>query len=153
MNILAQWQRLSRLPGGAQIFSFFVGKFAPYSGSIGAVIRELGPGHAVVELKDRRKVRNHLDCIHAVALMNLAELSSGIAMMAGLPPGMRGILVGLQIEYFKKSRGTLRSSVDCTVPTTRETINFEIPVEVKNAEGEVVCKAVAKWRLGPEKTK
>src|SRR5512142_2984147 len=74
------WERLQRFPAGDRLFSWALGRMAPYSGSIGAVVRELSPGRARVELRDRSKVRTPLDSIHAVALMNPAALSTGLAL-------------------------------------------------------------------------
>ena len=143
------WGRLRRLPAGDRLFSWLLGRMVPYSGSIGAVVRELAPGHARVELADRRKVRNHLASIHAVALMNLAELSTGLALNTGLPEDARAILTRLTIEYGKKARGTLTSECSIEPPKTNEKREVEVEAVVRNAAGDVVAKAAARWLVGP----
>lgn len=143
------WSRLSRLPAGDRLFSWALGRMVPYSGSIGAVVRELSPGRARVELTDRRKVRNHLDSIHAVALMNLAELSTGLALNTGLPDDARAILTRLTIEYGKKARGTLTSECAIEPPQSNERREVDVEAVIRDASGDVVAKAAARWLVGP----
>lgn len=149
----AAWARFQRLPFGDRLFSWALGRMVPYSGSIGAVVRELSPGHARVELADRRKVRNHLASIHAVALMNLAELSTGLALNTGLPDDARGILVRLTIEYVKKARGTLTSECSVEPPKTNERREVDVEAVIRDASGDVVAKAAARWLVGPSEGK
>src|SRR5687768_9991352 len=97
------WDVLSSVPGGKTVFSRIVGRMAPYTGSIHATVTVLRPGYAEVVMQDRRAVRNHLDCVHAIALANLAEMAGNIALAYSLPDDGRFIVSGLEIEYVKKA--------------------------------------------------
>ena len=143
------WNRMRSLPGGKQAFSKLVGTMAPYTGTVSPEVLELERGFSRVQMKDRRRVRNHLKSVHAVALMNLAEAASGLAFVYGLPPKTRAILTGLSIDYLKKARGTLIAECKCEPPTTNDRQECEIEVVTRDASGEIVTRARAKWLVGP----
>ena len=100
---------------------------------------------------DRRAVRNHLASVHAIALTNLAEMTTGLALGFGLPDGMRTILVRVECEFLKKARGTITAASDAPVFT--EVVEKEVLVEsvLTNEAGEVVAKGRALWLAGPVK--
>lgn len=151
-NVIREtWDRVSRLPGGKRIFSTFVGMAAPYTGTIGAQVVELRRGYARVELRDRRWVRNHLRSVHAVALVNLAELTGNVALAYGLPDDARFIVAGLTIEYLKKARGTITAVSECPMPDTNERKEFEVLVEMLDESGEVVARCTLRSLVGPKK--
>jgi len=148
-RLLHLWKRLSGAPGGRWAYSRLLGWMVPYSGSIRATVLELGPGHARVELRDRRRVRNHLGSIHAIALMNLGELVTGLALNSGLSSSTRAILVGLSMDYRKKARGTLSAECRCEVPEIGQDREVELIGEIRDTSGDTVARARARWRVGP----
>jgi acyl-coenzyme A thioesterase PaaI-like protein len=148
---LALWRRLQPLPGGQWLFARIFAYTVPYSGSTKPRIRVLEPGHAEVEIPDRRANRQHLGSVHAIALMNVAEMASGLAMMAGLPDTVRGIVTSLSMTYHKKARGTIRAVSRVTVPTVTEDRDFDVTAECVDREGTVVATATVRWRLGPDR--
>ncbi|MES2125471.1 MAG: hotdog fold domain-containing protein [Gemmatimonadota bacterium] len=148
-RLLTLWQRLAPLPGGKWLFSRIVGWIAPYTGSIGARIESLQPGHVVATLRDRRAVRQHLGSVHAVALVNLAEVTSGLATLTAAGPGVRGIVTALQISYHKKARGRLRAESRVTLPEIRQPTDADVTAEITDGAGDVVAVATITWRLAP----
>ena len=148
-RLRAMWRRLAPLPGGKTLFSLLLGRMTPYSGTIGARVEELAPGFCRAALRDRRRVRNHLASVHAMALANFAELTSGLAVLAGLAPGVQGIVTGFSISYQKKARGRLVA--ECRVSGLEVTVEREqeASVTITDATGDVVARATARWRLRP----
>jgi acyl-coenzyme A thioesterase PaaI-like protein len=141
------WARLSPLPGGKILFSMIIGQTAPYTGSIRARAEELRPGFARWSLRDHRAIRNHLDSIHAVALTNLAEVTTGTAMLMSLPAGTRGIVTALTTTYIKKARGRLVAECRCELPEIVGDTRFELSCEIHDASGAVVATATVTWLL------
>jgi acyl-coenzyme A thioesterase PaaI-like protein len=148
-SIRRYWDRLCRYPGGRWLFSRALGWVVPYSGSVGAHVLELEQGRALVALRDRRRVRNHLRSVHAVALINAAELASGLAMLYGLPDDARGIVTRIDARYLKKARGRLLAEGCAEIPSDNRP--QEIPVEtiIRDAEQQVVATLTVHWKIGP----
>jgi len=151
-KVRKQWEFLSPWPGGKWLFSWAIGWKAPYSGTIGALVDELEPGYAKVLLKDRRKVRNHLRSVHAIALINLGEVTTGLATISGMPADARGIVSGLSIEYHKKARGLLTAECRTEIPQTSERKIYEVEGKIFDAEGDCVATVTAQWLIGPIKS-
>jgi acyl-coenzyme A thioesterase PaaI-like protein len=144
------WDVLSVVPGGKVVFSRLIGRMAPYTGSIGATVTVLRPGYAEVVMADRRAVRNHLDCVHAIALANLAELAGNVALAYALPDDARFIVSGLDIEYTKKARGTITAIGEPPVPRTSARAAYNVPVSLRDADGEEVARVVLRSLVGPK---
>jgi acyl-coenzyme A thioesterase PaaI-like protein len=81
--------------------------------------------------------------------MNLAELSTGLALNTGLPDDARAILTRLTIDYLKKARGTLTSQCSIEPPKTSERREVDVEAVICDASGDVVAKAAARWLVGP----
>ena len=140
---------MHRLPGGKRLFSKTIGRTAPYTGTIDARVLELREGFARVELRDRPAVRNHLGSVHAIALMNLGEVATGVTMLYGLGATARGIPTQLSMEYFKKARGTLSCECNVAIPTITERSEHEFTADIYNSDRVVVARMTARWLLSP----
>jgi len=149
IDLAAWWRRLAPLPGGRRVFSWILGRVVPYTGTVRPHVLELRPGYARVRMADRHAVRNHLRSIHAIALANLAEVTSGLAVTTGLPASARGIPTTLSITFLKKARGTLTAEARCEIPDTSREAEHAFESVISDAGGDVVARATVRWRIGP----
>lgn len=148
-RILRLWRRLSPLPGGRWLFSRLLGRMVPYSSTIGARVDALEPGFARIGLADRRRVRNHLGSIHAVALTNLGELASGLALVTSVPPEVRSIVVRLETRFHHKARGRLVATCRTAPEAIEADVEREVTAQIHDAGGAMVAEVRATWRLSP----
>ena len=150
-ELLTRWRKASRSRLGRLAFSRSLGAAVPYTGSIRPEVLSLDAGRAEVGMNDRRRVRNHLKSVHAIALVNLGEVASGLALLTGLPPTLRGIVKGLSIEYHKKARGRLVASCIAELPEDEDEDEQDVTVvaRIRDAIGDIVATVEVRWRVGP----
>jgi acyl-coenzyme A thioesterase PaaI-like protein len=123
---------------------------APYTGTLRPLIEEITPGRAQVTLRDRGVLRNHLNSIHAIALANLGELASGLALIAALPDSTKGIVTRLEIDYQKKARGSLTAIGQAQAPKTiSEPTTLQAHATIRDRDGDSVATLTAHWLLRP----
>lgn len=146
-TLLSLWSRLRPLPGGTRLFSMIFGWRVPYSGSVRPHIRVLAPGHAEVDIPDRRANRQHLGSVHAIALLNVAEQASGLALLTDLPDGVRGIVTQISMQYLKKARGSIRAVCHVAAPTVTSVVEFDVTADCLDSSGDLVARATVRWRL------
>jgi acyl-coenzyme A thioesterase PaaI-like protein len=139
---LSAWQRLSGMPGGKWAFSRLVCAKAPFFSSISPLFEELGPGRAVISIKKRRKVLNHIGTVHAIAMCNMAELAGGTMTDVTIPTTHRWIPKGMTVQYLLKAETNLRAVAELDPATPfGDRMDLVVPVKVLNTRDEVVFRA------------
>jgi acyl-coenzyme A thioesterase PaaI-like protein len=139
--LLSLYNRLQRWPAGTWLFSRAVCFKAPYFASIAPRITRLENGRCEGTLVDRRRVRNHIGTVHAIAMCNLAELTAGLMVDASLPKGMRWIPKGMSVEYLAKVKSDIRAVADGSNIDWAQAGDQVVPVDVFDTEGKKVFAA------------
>lgn len=146
--LLSLYNRLQRWPAGTWLFSRAVCFKAPYFASIAPRITRLEHGRCEGTLADRRRVRNHIGTVHAIAMCNLAELVGGVMVDASLPADMRWIPKGMEVKYQAKALGTLKAVATPMLSIVSAADGYDLPVgvSVTDAAGTKVFHAtIAMW--------
>ena len=120
------YQQFAARPLGKRAFSLAYMLKAPYFASVRPQVLEMAPHRAVVQLRKRRAVQNHIGTVHALAVGNGLEAAMGLLAEATLPEGTRWIPKGIQLDYVAKTPG----DVECVAETSPEDWAKEPPFTV-----------------------
>ena len=145
---LRLWRRLGGNPAGRWLFSRIVSFKAPYFGSIRPLLLALEPGRCEAQLRQRRRVQNHIGTVHAIALCNLAELCAGLVTDVSIPTDMRWIPKGMDVRYLAKARGTIRATARPRVKPGSSVEAYDLVIEVSlrdREEVEVAAADITMW--------
>lgn len=153
-SALSLWRSWGGSSLGRWLFARAICFKAPYFATIAPRFVDLAPGRCVVQIRDRRRVHNHLGTVHAIALCNLAELTAGLATDAAVRPDQRWIPKGMTVAYLKKATGTLTGTATIAgIAELSEAGEGIAEVQIVNASGEPVFSARVTLWITPKPTR
>ena len=128
---------------GKTAFSAMISIVAPYSGSINPIVEEFDENTAKCYIQEKRCLKNPFNSIHALALANLGELTSGLLMMDYLQSTkQKGIITNISIQYHKKARGIITAK--CNIKSLNEGV---IKSELFDREDVLICEVFCTWNI------
>jgi acyl-coenzyme A thioesterase PaaI-like protein len=144
-SVMSLYNRVTKLPQGQRIFSLFFSLKAPYFATVRPRFTELGPNHAELVIKKRRRVQNHIGTVHVIAICNGLEAAMGALAEVSVPSNKRWIPKGMEVSYAAKAT----SDITCIAETDPEQwtdANPDVPVRVRGVrdDGTVVVEGVIK---------
>ena len=143
-----------RRPLITSIFGFAV----RFAGTGGVRFERLDEIRAVLHMRNRRKVRNHIGGIHAAAMALLAESATGAVFGLNLPAGKLPLLKTMHVDYLRRANGDLRAEATLEIEQRLLMQNEErgevtVAVKVTDANGEEPIACRMTWAWIPEKPK
>lgn len=127
-----------------------------FAGTGGIRFEELSEERAVLNIRNGKKVQNHIGGIHAAAMALLAETASGAVFGMNLPDTHLPLLKSMSINYLRRAQGNLRAEATLSV-ARRQLIQREdkgdmvVPVKVTDSAGEEPIKCEMTWAWVPRK--
>lgn len=147
---LQAWTRLSRIPLGSRLFTRLFTIKTPYAATIRPQFAVLEPNRVELVVRDRRRVRNHVGTVHAVALCNGLETAAGTLAEVTVPRDRRWIPKGMEVAYAAKAVGDVRCVAE-TDPSQWATDDPDLHVRVRGtlADGTVAIEGVIRLWVTP----
>ena len=138
---------LNRLPFGRYVFSGLVSAYAPNNAFYAAVITDLSPSKCECYQPDFPWYRNPFSSMHAVAIISLGELASGVAIVAALQrtKRIRGIPVKIEAKYYQKVRGTAYATAMTDIADIQTSGKKQFITPIKNASGQLCAEVSVTW--------
>ncbi len=152
MKVLDLYQRANRVPViGRGAFSLAFALKAPYFLTIAPTLVELRPNHAEVRVRKWWGVHNHIGTVHVIALANGMEMAMGALAEASIPPHLRWIPKGMQLEYLAMSSSTMLATADTDPADWEGPGEVEVRVQAARIDGTVAVRGVIRLHVSARK--
>ena len=152
MKVLDLYDRAVKLPLGRGAFSLAFGLKAPYFLTIAPTVVELRPNHAAVRIRKWWGVHNHIGTVHVIAVANGLELAMGALAEATIPPQLRWIPKGMELEYLAMADSTLLAVADTDPADWAQPGEIDVRVHATRADGTVVVQGVIRLHVSERKS-
>ena len=133
-----------------------IGRAVPFVGTAGVSFDEIRPGLVTVSIANRRRVRNHIGSVHAVAMTLLAEGATGFVVAMSIPDDKVPVVKSLTVQFVRRASGALTA----TATLTHEDIarierdekgEIRVPVQVLDETGAEPITVEAVWAWSPKR--
>lgn len=151
-NVIGKMQPLP-LPLRKKAMSSFFGFAVKFFGTAGIRVDEMTSTRAVMTMKNRRKVQNHIGTVHAAAMALLAESATGLLVAMTLPDDKLPLMKSMKFDYVKRAAPGDITAVAELSPAQLDSIRNEdkgevlVKVTVTDSKGvePVLCEMLWAW--------
>lgn len=119
MKIVQQINKIPSLLRGPTLSLAFNSNIK-YAGTTGIAIQSWDDTQAIVHLKNRWRIQNHLKGIHATAMATLAESASGMVFGVHVPDSHLPLLKSMKVDFVKRAVGDLQAVAQITPEQVQE---------------------------------
>lgn len=121
-----------------------------YAGTTGIAIQKWSTDEAVVSLKNRWRVQNHLKGVHATAMATLAESATGMVFGIHVPDSHVPLLKSMTINFTKLAKGDLQAVASISKDQihaiqTQDRGSAVIAVKVTDEDGKEPISCEMEW--------
>ena len=128
---------------GKESINIMVGILSPYSGSIYPTIDLYNENECRCIINECFSLKNPFNSIHAIALNNLGELTSGLLMVHHLKTkNKKGIVTNISCQYYKKAKGM----ITC-VSNINSLKDGLIVSKLFDKNNVLVCQVITTWNI------
>jgi len=132
------------------------GTSVKFTGTTGVKVEELSPNRAVISLKNKKSVQNHIGSVHAVASILIAESATGYVVGMNIPDTSVPVIKTIKADYVKRAQGDMRAVSSLTSKQikdmqTKEKGETVVPVVVTDGEGKEPILMEMVWAWTPKK--
>ena len=152
--------KINSLPDFVRVkaLSTFLGKFVKFTGTTGIKIEELTDKRAVITLKNKKSVQNHIGSVHAVASILIAESATGYLIGMNIPDSSVPVIKTIKADYVKRAKGDMKAVASLTNKQveqirTQEKGETVVKVTVTDADNKEPILMEMVWAWTPKKRK
>lgn len=148
--------KINQLPSFLKLpaTNFVIGLNVPFIKTAGIQFLKTSNSEWSAKLKNRRKVRNHLNQVHAGAMVLLAETVAVFNVALNLPHDRLPLVKKIEADFVKRSLGSLKATCSLSAEQillleTAEKGELLMDVLLTDESGEqpVLIKVTAAWIL------
>lgn len=134
----------------------FFGKLVKFTGTAGIKIEELSDRRAVISLKNKKSVQNHIGSVHAVASILIAESATGYLIGMNVPSTSVPVIKTIKADYVKRAKGNMKAVASLTeeqilAMQTLEKGETTVSVVVSDADGKEPILMEMVWAWTPKR--
>jgi acyl-coenzyme A thioesterase PaaI-like protein len=121
-------------------------------------VEEMSDQRAVVHLKNRRRVQNHIGGIHACGMALAAESATGIVVGMNVPDSALPLCKSMKVNFVRRCEGDIKAVAHLTEEQltkihTEEKGDVQVAVEVTDSSGKSPITAEMVWAWVPKMRK
>jgi len=134
----------------------FFGKLVKFTGTAGIKIEELTDRRAVISLKNKKSVQNHIGSVHAVASILIAESATGYLIGMNVPDTSVPVIKTIKADYVKRAKGNMKAVASLTeeqisAMQTLDKGETVVPVIITDADGKEPILMEMVWAWTPKR--